>query len=189
MLNRLMRKLEHALHTGTLIRLERELESGYASGYVIAVGTRWVHLAIVSDDILPAGYQAFRTDDISVFHDPAPHADFVEAALLLRSVRKPAPLKIDMTDAGSILATAHQAFDIVTIHREIDDPEICHIGQVHSLNDKNVCLIEVTSDAVLEDVPRCYPLNDITRIDFGGPYEDALASVCLKTYRRPLGQW
>lgn len=191
MLRGIARKLELAQQSQTLIRLERSLEQGFANGYVIATGSKWVLVAIVSDAILPAGYKAFRLTDISVFRDPAPHASFVEAALRLRSVRRPKPSKIDITNAQSILTTAHQEFELVTIHREIADPGVCHIGQLYSSNKNQVCLTEITCDAELESGSNCYSLSEITKIDFGGPYEAALASVGLNSTRkaRSIEQW
>ena len=54
---------------------------------------------------------------------------------------------------------------------------MCHIGRVVGVNKDNVSLLEIGPDACWEDVVTDYRTREITRIDFGGAYEDALILV------------
>jgi hypothetical protein len=176
MIRGLRGKLATALAERTLIRIEREIETGHAQGFVVALGADWVLMATIEHAIRPKGFEAFRLKDITKYHDPAPHAAFVEAALAKKKIRRPEPLNIDMTDATSILAAANQ-YPLVTIHREIADAGVCHIGKVASFTKRSVLLLEITPDATWDEEPTPYALSEITKIDFAGPYEEALALV------------
>jgi len=65
----------------------------------------------------------------------------------------------------------------VTIHREQVDPNVCWIGRVHGLDRSRVSLLEIGPDARWEDSPEEYRVAEITRVSFGGEYENALHLV------------
>jgi hypothetical protein len=65
----------------------------------------------------------------------------------------------------------------VTIHREKVDPDVCAIGRVVEVKDGRVSLLEINPDATWNAKPKDYQLRDITRVDFGGEYEEALQLV------------
>jgi hypothetical protein len=77
----------------------------------------------------------------------------------------------------SLLLSAGKAFPLVTIHREQVDPDVCCIGQVQGVSRGRVSLLEIGPDAVWEDTPEEYRIKEITRVNFGGDYEDALHLV------------
>jgi hypothetical protein len=66
---------------------------------------------------------------------------------------------------------------VVTIHRENVDPDICQIGRVVAVDKDKVRLLEINPDASWDSRPLVYRTREITRIDFGGSYEDALMLV------------
>lgn len=66
---------------------------------------------------------------------------------------------------------------MVTIHREGVDPDVCRIGRVVGINGGRVWLQEINPDATWDATPLPYPLAEITRITFGGDYENALHLV------------
>jgi hypothetical protein len=51
------------------------------------------------------------------------------------------------------------------------------IGRVMGIDRGRVSLLEISPDAIWEKRPSEYPLREITRVNFGGDYEDALAMV------------
>ena len=66
---------------------------------------------------------------------------------------------------------------LVTIHREQKDAEMCSIGRIVGIDRDRVSLLEINPDATWEKKPTDYRLSEITRVNFGGDYEDALAIV------------
>ncbi len=119
-----------------------------------------------------SGYRTFRKLQV-----PHPHTAFVEAALKQRGERVPKRPKVTAASVGELIWSANDAFPLVTIHREKRNPDLCHIGRVIVMDKQRVSLLEINPGATWEAEPNQYPLNEITRVDFGGAYEDALHLV------------
>lgn len=73
--------------------------------------------------------------------------------------------------------SAGTGFPLVTIHRERVDPHVCWIGQILSVERGRVSLLQINPDAKWDEKPTTYWLNEITQVNFGGDYEDALHLV------------
>ncbi len=82
------------------------------------------------------------------------------------------------------MLTAGQAFPLVAIHREEVDPDVCWIGRILEVTPELVRILEVGPDAVWETTPEEYLLKEITYVNFGGDYEDALHLVAGEPGRR-----
>ncbi len=160
------------------IRIERdEIEDGHETGFVVGVNSAVILLQIVTDEIHLNGYQAIRTADVTEVEAPDPHAAFIEQALELRGEILDLDPGIDITSIPSIVSSAGSKFPLITIHRELADPDVCHIGKLVSHDAGTVSLLEVSPDAEWDDEPTSYSVFEITRVDFGGSYEEALAAV------------
>jgi hypothetical protein len=177
MIKNLQAQLFRALTSRTLVRIERSLESCYVDGYVVAVAKKWFVMLVLGDGVTFVGYQAYRLADLAVLTSPAPYAAFQEAVIRKRKLRRTIPRKLDFSSTAALLSSANAKFPLITIHCEEKDPELCHIGRVAATSRTSVMLNEVTPSATWENGFSTYPLAQITRIDFGGPYEEALALV------------
>jgi hypothetical protein len=165
-----------ALEKHRLVRISRRFESSPIRGYVMAVGSQFFLLALVSDRLWFDGFECFRiTDVLGVEADP--YESFAEAALKKRGQRRPRKSKIDVKSVESILLTASEAFPLVTIHMERKAPDVCYIGRVSDIKKGRVSLLEINPHAKWETEPNHFPLNKITRVSFGGDYEGALHLV------------
>jgi hypothetical protein len=163
----------------SLVSLERRVEPGRALGYVVDLGPRWFVLSLVDDGIRFNGFQIFRFSDVSRVESPHVHAQFVESALRLRGERRPRKRALDLTSIARLLKSAARHFPLVTLHREIADPDVCHIGRVISATARNVSSREITPDAEWDEELTSYPCSEITRVDLGGNYEKALLLVAV----------
>ena len=171
-------QLEKARDSSALIRFARaQIESGTGTGYVVDVGPEFVLLLIVDDGARFNGFEAIRIADISDLSDPDPHAEFVEEALRLRGEQVSESPPVAVESLTALLMSAGLAFPVVTIHREDVDSEVCHIGHVVSVSEGHVKLLQIDPDADWDDEPTDYRLSEITRVDFGGAYEEALVLV------------
>jgi len=140
------------------------------------VGPAFFLLALVSDRIRFDGFECFRTRDVTDIQ-PDPFAGFTEAALAKRREMRPPPPRLSLESIEDLLISANREFPLVTIHREDADPDVCHIGRVMSIAHGRVSLLEINPDANWDDEPMEYRLVEITRVDFGGDYEEALHLV------------
>ena len=157
-----------------LVQFTRPFEEGSVVGYVLTVGPRFFLIALVEDHVRFNGFQCFRLQDVRGLQVPARYAAFIEAALKLRAERRPRTPAVVVDSLQNLLRTASRAFPLVTIHRETVAPDICHIGRVVTVSESEVSLLEIGPDAEWDVEPTNYRLKEITRVDFGGGYEDAL---------------
>ncbi len=168
-------ELTTAMRDGRLIRLYRPFEETYVRGYILDVGAEFFLLNLVSDRIRFDGFECFRLDQVDEL-TPDPYATFTEAALTARGQIR-SDLTLRLTSVGELLTSAAERFPLVTIHKERDQPDACYIGQVISVEGGIVWMLEIEPDAKWDPEPSAHKLSEITRVNFGGDYEDALAVV------------
>jgi hypothetical protein len=169
-------QLTDAMTEGSFVRIARRFEDSPIRGYVIALGPKFFLLALVNDRLWFDGFECFRVADVLRVR-PDPYAAFAEAALKKRGERKPRKPRIDLDSVETLLRSVGQAFPLVTIHREKAIPDVCHIGRVVKVFRGRLSLLEIRPNASWEDRPTEYRLADITRVNFGGDYEEALHIV------------
>ena len=179
-------QLALALRNKWLVRFASALDRGTVSGYVLDTGPQFFLIALVSDGIRPNGFQCYRLTDVRKLRVPDKFAQFHEAVLKKRGIRFPKKPPVDVSSLEKLLRTANRAFPLLTIHREKVDADACWIGRVVGLGSGCVTLLEIGPDASWHDVLETYRLNEITRVDFGGDYEDALQLIGGTKYQHAV---
>jgi hypothetical protein len=159
-----------------LVRVHRKVEEGFTDGYVVDVGQEWFALCHVADQVIYNGFQVFRLKDVSAVEAPAPNVTFVERALRLRGEVGPRNPEIDLGEIAAV-RTASAAYPLVAVHRDVVEPGGGHIGAVERLAGATVVLRLISADGEWEEERESLRLEDITRVDFGGHYEEALSLV------------
>jgi hypothetical protein len=160
-----------------LVRFASALDRGTVNGYVLDIGPQFFLIALVSDGLRPNGYQCYRLADTRKLRVPDKFAQFHEAVLKKRGIRFPKKPRVDVSSIEKLLQTANRAFPLITIHREKVDAGACWIGRVVDLGRGRVTLLEIGPDASWHDELETYRLSEITRVDFGGDYENALQLI------------
>ena len=146
-------------------------------GFVLDAGADLVLLQRLSDSIHLDGYSVFRIADATRVEMRPRYRSFYKRALVLRRERPRLPRGIDLRSIARAVVTAGASFPLLTLHREAISPDSCSIGTVRQMTEKSIVLRWLTPDATWDgDSPR-YRLADITLLEFGGEYEDALARV------------
>jgi hypothetical protein len=170
-------KLAVALSDKLLVKFTRPFEYGWVQGYVLDIGPRLLLVAVVGDDLWFDGFQCFRLTDVRGLEVPYKYAAFAEAALRNRGERTPKKPRVGMASLEDLLLSAGRAFGLVSIHRERVDPDWIDIGHVVGVDNARVKLLRIKPDANWDDEPNVYRLSEITRVDFGGDYENALQLI------------
>jgi hypothetical protein len=160
-----------------LIRFASALDRGTVNGYVLDIGPKFFLIALVLDGLRPNGYQCYRLADIRKLQVPDKFARFHEAVLRKRGIRFPKKPRVDVSGVEKLLRTANKAFPLITIQRERVDAGACRIGRVVNLGRGRVTFLEIGPDASWDDELETYRLSEITRVDFGGDYENALQLI------------
>ena len=169
--------LQRAWRTRQFVKFTRPFENGSVDGYVLAIGPQFFLLALVEDNAWFNGFQCIRISDVRRLQVPAKYAAFVKSALKKRGERMPKKPRVTVASLEELLWSANRAFPLVTIHRERADPDVCHIGRVTALGKGRLSLLEIGPDALWDKEICEYSLKEITRVDFGGAYEEALHLV------------
>jgi hypothetical protein len=146
-------------------------------GFVVGIGKTWVAVQRLSDRIEFDGWILLRLKDIqAVSIDP--DADCFEIkALNARGLWPPSAPGIQLDDAPTMLMAAAAASTMVSVFDEFDRPQVCWIGAVVAVDRSKLQLLEVNTRGGWARKPRTFDPGDITRVDFGGGYEDALCLV------------
>jgi hypothetical protein len=165
------------MHHKTLVKFWSPYEEGSTQGYVLDIGPRFFLLGLVSDEVRFNGFKCMRLSDIRRLRVPDPYAAFIVAALRQRGERVERKPRISLKSLPELLWSANRLFPLVTIHQEGVDPDTCKIGRVVGISKSHVSLLEIGPDAIWEETLTEISLREITRVDFGGGYEDALHIV------------
>lgn len=182
--------LEEAIRDQRIVTVDRDVfEDERNLGRVIGVGAELVLMQAISDGMDFAGFSVFRLQDISRVEVPHAHEAFVASALRLRGEVAEAPPTVDLSSWAGVVRGLGRHSPLVTIHREEVEPDLCSIGHVRSVDAERVGLIEIDPDADWDDEISEIALSEITRVDVGGPYEEALLLVggpCPVPILRPV---
>jgi hypothetical protein len=94
--------------------------------------------------------------------------------LIDTSKRQADKLNIDLTSTQTILQSINKTFNHLTVHIQDIDKSVCFIGQIHEMDDDSIVIHEFGTKSSLDRKFILLGLDDITRIDAGGQYENNL---------------
>jgi hypothetical protein len=170
-------QLAEAHRDKTLVKFWNPYDPGSTNGYVLDIGPRFFLLALIGEEIRFNGFQCMRLSDIRRLRAPNPYADFIVAALRKRGETIHKKPRVSLNSLQELLKSANRLFPLVTIHQEGVKPGTCEIGRVVEMSKSHVFMLGISPNAIWDDKPTKIPLREITRVDFGGSYEDALHLV------------
>ena len=171
-------EIEAAAKARIAIRIFRgEIEEASIDGFVAATGSNFFAVELISDAIYLDGFVCLRFKDVSSVVFPAPNWPFKKAALSLRDQQPKDDLTIDCETLSGLLRSVPETFGLVSVHTEIVDPDVCYVGKIANVDEDKLTLSSVSPDAKWHDQRMEFRLSEVTRVDFGGSYEDALFQV------------
>jgi hypothetical protein len=150
-------------------------------GFVVGVGTKWALMANLNPGVFLDGYCAVRVADIGQLTRPK-RGSFVRCALELHGEWPPVapPRDLPLGNTVGLVAAAGALFDLVTLHVEREDPEVCFVGKPVEGVKGRVRILEVDPRAKWQAKPSQWAPGRVTRVEFGGRYELALADVARR---------
>ena len=98
----------------------------------------------------------------------------------LNPVRPPG---ISLTSLPDLLESIGRSYPLITIHPEKVKPDVCYIGPLLSIAKATFTIDDLDCNAEWSG-PRRLRFSDVTRVDFGGGYEEALAATAPKRPKR-----
>jgi hypothetical protein len=155
-------------------------------GFVLAYGDSLTLLNLFDPDFYLNGYTVIRNDNVRRYRILDEPNSFISRALKLKRIKPQPNPGVSIESMPEILSSANDAFPLITIHREKISDEVCYIGRLDKMTEKTFTLYEIDPNAEWEGIHR-YRIRDITRVDFGGGYEEALALVAKRYGGRKTG--
>jgi len=168
--------LSDALAAERLVEIERAEDDDVFEGFVVGVGDEWLLLHKLDPEIRLGGYAALRIADVMAVTLIDEDDAFAQRALRLRGERPVPQPDVALGDVRALLASAQAGWPLVAVHVARADGEALSIGRVGELDDEVVLLATVDVSGRWSD-PERLRLADVTRVEFGGGYEEALALV------------
>lgn len=170
--SKVLERLRAARAQGFPVRVTRGKSiPGYLFGYVVGVGDDWLLMNLINgDDMRLNGYAAVRLRDIKKARRDT---SFADRAVRLRGDRPAEQLDILLFDLPGLLSSADAHFSLINIQTEKKRPDECYIGRISRLTSKRLRLEEIDPKARWRYTRR-YRLKDITCVQFGSGYEEAL---------------
>lgn len=162
-----------------LVRFSRKpIDESALYGFVLACSETLtlIHILETSTYTLN-GYSVIRNEDVSLYavYD-RPDYYFDSRVLKLKGIKPEPKPNISLASLSDLLTSIDKLYPLITIHREGINNDVCFIGRLASITPKTFTLYEIDSCAEWDGLHR-YRFTDITRVDFGGGYEEALALV------------
>jgi hypothetical protein len=169
--------LMEAKRAKSLVRVERGIPRTMSlHGFVLTISDQIVLLHYADSDIYLDGYVAIRPNDITGVTALGPD-DFFSRAFAYYRYLPVEPDGLDARSMSSLLRTGGPRFPLTTIYREWVNPNVCGIGRFVSVGGGWLRMHSITPQAKWESEEESARLSEITRIEFGGRYEQALAAV------------
>ena len=159
---------------GTFVDIKRSsIDDDNLSGFVLDVSDELTLIHYMSDGFHLDGYYVILNSHVTgcdIFDDP--HC-FQHRALRLKNVRPRKPRGIDISNWTTAFESASKHFPLLAVHQDASDPDTCLVGRIASMDANSITLFYITPNAKWERKTQ-FLIADVTRLDFGGGYEDAL---------------
>lgn len=170
-------ELVRALEDGALVTLRQNIPgSDRVTGVIVGIGARWLAMAIVANEFDWDGWALIPLRSVRSCRrrESEPWGRFVNAVQKHRGTSIPLLPDLSLDDSAELIRSAAANFPVITVARDYARPGIVWIGVARVLDEQTVALRSVDPSGNWTDVPKLIDIADITRIDVGGDYEDAL---------------
>jgi hypothetical protein len=186
-------RLQRARERQLLVRVRRWIPgSDRLEGFVVGVGARWVLLQRLSDQITFDGWQLVRCKDVQAVSVEPDDGSFQVRALRARGLWPPGAPALDpardvggdggggedvLGDTAGVVASLAKAAPLLAVFDEFAAADAFAVGAVVSVDSDRLRLMEVNPRGVWVPKPRAFDLGDVTRLEVGGGYLEALRLV------------
>ncbi len=99
------------------------------------------------------------------------------AKLIDSTKRQNGKVDIDLTSTQTILKSVSKIYNHLTVHIQNIDKNVCFIGQIHEMDESSIVIHEFGTKSSLDRKFILLSLDDITRIDVNGQYENNLIKL------------
>ena len=167
--------------TEHLFQVKRRLKNvGSTTGFIVAFSESLILFHTLDMDTFRLnGYTALREEDISQYRFFT-KADYWQFRAVRHFHLKPIrPAGISVSSVPELLKSVAKRYPLMTFHPEKKKPDVCYIGPLVSMAEHTFTIDDLDCNGEWSG-PRRMKFSEVTRIDFGGGYEQALAVTAPK---------
>ncbi len=167
-----------------LVKINRApIDEHPLEGFLLERAKDLILLNLVNTDVVCLnGYSVIHRRDVRKLKVQGKDA-FLIRALRLKNISPSRPSGVSIASWPNLLESLTREFSLFTIHQEWLDNEVCFVGRLATVSASTFGLKEIDPDARWTR-SRSYKFKDLTKVDFGGGYEDALARLAAISVRR-----
>jgi predicted RNA-binding protein len=166
---------------GKLVDLKREsMDHNALRGFVATVSTDFVVVSVVDDQCHFNGATVLRTEDVTFVRWGS---DVLAAwtRVLQESPTAPGSVKyVDLSSWETVVRSVAASERVVTFHREVVDDSVCYIGTNVSVEGECVTADVISVEGTING-RFALRTGDLTKLDFGGGYEQSLWRMVRST--------
>ena len=171
--------LQYALATESLVWVRRRVDSRPWRGFVVGLSETLVLLNVLNSGTMRLnGYTAIRLKDITECTDDE---TFAPSALKLLGERPKPQHDLLLLDMPGLLSSVGAHFPLLELFQEKTGPAF-YIGRILRFGKKKAHLQTVTRGGTWGDIYK-FACKDISRVDFGDGYDEALWLVARRQPR------
>src|SRR5262245_23249780 len=156
---------------------------GGISGFVIDVSPTFGGLLLVHrldwDTFRLNGYSVLTMESISHYRIFDRAANWQHRAARRLQLAPKCPMGVSLQELPVSLVSIAKRYPLLTIYVEKQNPEVCYVGSLFILMGRTFTIQELDCNAEWCGLRR-FRYADVTRIDFGGGYEAALAAAASR---------
>lgn len=180
--------VEKIIKSQWMVEFERKhLDEHKLRGFVLDCSDILTLIHLMDDNFYLNGYTIIRNEDVTKYWVYDKQSYFVSRALNIKNLKPIQQPEVEIGCWHNVLSTASNLFPLITIHREEMNNEVCYIGRLVEITSRTFTLQEIDTTALWEGNRR-FRFNDVTRIDFGGGYEEVLALVAAEGEKKKKGK-
>jgi len=160
-----------------VVRQSIEIPGIHLVGIPIAVGRTWLVLSNLNDALSLDGFTALRISDITAVKLKFRRRSFYVRSIQHKRLPLPGLPKLDLDSESEVLRSMQRLFSLIVVNREIVNTGASEIGRLTRISSRTVTMQLIDPSAHWIRGTETFRARDITRIGFGGGYEESLAGV------------
>jgi hypothetical protein len=153
-------------------------------GFVVDYSEDWILFHVLNTDVFELnGYSVIRCGDVKDYRAFDKSWLWQNRAVHQFKLNPSRPPGILLNSLPALLESIGKRYALITIHPEKVKPDVCYIGPLLSMAKATFTIDDLDQNAEWSG-PRRLKFSDVTRVDFGGGYEAALAATAPKRPKR-----
>lgn len=151
---------------------DRYNDSDY--GYIIDFNDTFLLFEKVNDDCYFDGISAILISNISRIRWSG---NELQSVAKIIGKKKTVKYNIDLSTIEKLIISFEKLYKCITFHIQDQDDSVCFIGNIEKIDNETVVIYEYGTKGNLDRKHIMLDLDDVTRIDAGGKYEQNLETV------------